>query len=195
MYYSVMKNPILKLILVLSIFANGIFAYMFVQNGNGTAISDTGTSTHTTPTQEPVVYESGKSYPFIRVIDGDTIVVAFDDKQQYVRLIGMNSPEPHDPAGPECYAKEATDHLREITQTGLVVLHFDESQGMHDSYGRLLAYVELTDGTDLGMKMIEDGYAHEYEYKSSYARQMLYKESEKVAIEEERGLWANDICN
>jgi micrococcal nuclease len=190
-----MKNIGLKIVLIISLIFNGVFAYMFLQNGNDGEPTETGTSTSVSPTQEPVVYESGKEYPFIRVIDGDTVVVAFDSKQQYVRLIGINSPEPNDPGGPECYATEATKHLREISQTGLVVLHFDESQGMHDSYGRLLAYVELPDGTDLGMKMIEDGYAYEYKYKSAYDRQMLYKESEKIAMEEERGLWSSDACN
>jgi len=190
-----MKNIGLKIVLIISLIFNGVFAYMFLQNGNGVAVTETGTSTENSPVREPVVYESGKAYPFIRVIDGDTIVVAFDDKQQYVRLIGIDSPEPNDPAGPECYATEATSYLKGLTQTGLVVLHFDESQGMHDSYGRLLAYVELPDSTDLGMKMIEDGYAHEYEYKSEYDRQVLYKESEKIAIEEERGLWSGDVCN
>jgi len=190
-----MNKSILKGILFVSLIFNGVFLYIIAERGDIRDPQDTDTSSDTTiSTNLPEVYESGKSYPLMRIVDGDTMVVGFDNKTQYVRLIGINSPEPNDPGGPQCYAEESTKHLQEIAKTGVVVLQFDESQGMHDSYGRLLAYVELPDGTDLAKKMIEDGYAHEYTYKAKYARQEDYNLAQDEAMKEERGLWSPDTC-
>jgi len=111
-----------------------------------------------------------------------------------VRLIGIDSPEPNDPGGPECYAKEATVHMRELTETGTVVLHFDESQGYRDTYGRLLAYAELPDGTDLGERMLHDGFAREFTYDKPYSRLNAYKAAEHDALTNEHGLWGTDVC-
>jgi micrococcal nuclease len=140
------------------------------------------------------VIESGSEYPFIRVVDGDTVVVGVNGTSEYVRLIGIDSPEPNDPGGPQCYAQEATDHMVELAQTGTVVLVADESQGARDTYGRLLAYVELADGTDLGEAMLRDGYAREFTYDRPYDRRDAYLAAENEALENEAGLWSPETC-
>lgn len=141
-------------------------------------------------------YENGGSHPFIRVVDGDTVVVGFAGRSEYVRLIGIDSPEPNDPGGPECYATEATAHLRDLAHTGTVVLFFDPVQGERDTYGRLLAYVQIPDGTDLGERMVRDGYAREYTYDTEhpYERVRTYHEAEREAASAQRGLWAPNAC-
>ena len=190
-----MKYRILKILLLASLISNVFLLYLTIELQNSQSSTPVETSETKTVTELiSEVPESGKSYPLMRVVDGDTIVVGFEKQTQYVRLIGINSPEPNDPGGPECYANEATKHLQEIAQTGLVVLHFDESQGPRDSYGRLLAYVELLDGTDIGEKMVADGYAREYTYNATYERQERYLTAENDAIENELGLWASDTC-
>jgi len=188
-----MKTFLLKSILLLSLIGNALLLYLVVEEKN------TMSAQHETPTEEEqeesaAVPESGNTYPLMRVIDGDTIVVGFNKQTQYVRLIGIDSPEPNDPGGPECYATEATKHLQELAQTGLVTLYFDDSQGERDSYGRLLAYVELPDGTDLGKEMLGDGYAREYTYRPAYVRQTDYINAENDALENQRGLWSPDSC-
>jgi len=137
---------------------------------------------------------SGESYPFIRVVDGDTITVGVAGSVEYVRLIGIDAPEPNDPGGPECYATESTTHLTELMQTGTVRLYFDSSQGLRDKYSRLLAYAELPDGTDVGYAMVRNGYAREYLYDTSYQRRDAYLEAEKNAVSEQQGLWNNEVC-
>ena len=190
-----MNTFFLKATLLISLICNALLLYVVVEQKNTATTPDAEPATETTVAATEALPESGKSYPLMRVIDGDTIVVGFDKQTQYVRLIGIDSPEPNDPGGPECYANEATKHLQEIAQTGIVSLHFDESQGMRDSYGRLLAYVELPDGTDLGETMLKNGYAREYTYRAAYNRQESYIAAENSALEEERGLWAADACN
>jgi micrococcal nuclease len=188
-----MQTKTLQIALIISLILNAYLLYSLSTVPTANTESTEEPQTETLLTTE-MMYESGKSYPLMRIVDGDTIVVGFNGLTQYVRLIGIDAPEPNDPGGPQCYAEEATRHLQEIAQAGIVTLHFDESQGMRDSYGRLLAYVELPDGTDLGAKMIEDGYAHEFAYKATYARQGLYQEAELFAVENEVGLWAEEAC-
>jgi micrococcal nuclease len=149
---------------------------------------------NTTSTTSAVAYESGASYPLIRVVDGDTITVGSNARTEYVRLIGINAPEPNDPGGPECYAAQATAHLRELLTSGTVVLDFDPTQDQRDMYGRLLAYVTLPDGTDVGEEMLRDGFAHEYTYDKPYTRLETYKASEADAVAHERGLWSAGVC-
>ncbi len=134
------------------------------------------------------------TYPLIRILDGDTISVLYQGKEERVRLIGINAPEPNIPSGPECYAQEATRHLQQLARTGLVRLSFDETQGTRDQFGRLLAYVAHPDGTDLNETMLRNGYAVEYTYNTPYARSDAYKAAQAEAMENQSGLWAEDAC-
>jgi len=148
-----------------------------------------------TPTALPApMPPSGETYPFIRVVDGDTVTVGVGGDIEYVRLIGIDAPEPNDPGGPECYATESTAHLTELLQTGTIRLFFDESQGLRDKYSRLLAYVELPDGTDVGYAMLRNGYAREYLYAAPYARRDTYLEAESQAVANQEGLWDPTRC-
>jgi micrococcal nuclease len=151
------------------------------------------TSGSPAPTPE-VPFPDGGSYPFIRVVDGDTITVGWEGDIEYVRLIGIDAPEPNDQGSPECYATESTLHLQELLQTGVVTLRFDPSQGLRDKYNRLLAYVELPDGTDVSQVMLENGYAREYTYDRPYARTEAYKKAEADAAKTLRGLWGTAGC-
>ncbi len=194
-----MKKTLTKSVLLVSLLLNAILLYIIIEKDISVTNTDNNTKTEqqkeTQTKQEPVVYESGKSYPLMRIVDGDTIVIGFEDSTKYVRLIGIDSPEPNDPGGPQCYSNEATAHLQEIAKTGIVILYFDETQGMYDGYGRLLAYVELPDKTDLAKQMLYDGYAREFTYNKDYSRQSEYRKAENDARINERGLWKKGVCD
>jgi endonuclease YncB( thermonuclease family) len=186
-------STLLKLALIASLILNVVFLYTLTQQETPAPVQEVAEEEkQTAPVEE--VFESGQSYPLMRIVDGDTVIVGYNGTTEYVRLIGIDSPEQHDPGGAECYATEATSHLQELAQTGLVILNFDASQGNRDSYGRLLAYVELPDGTDLGESMLRDGYAREFTYAAGYERQAAYKSAEATAMQEQNGLWADDVC-
>jgi micrococcal nuclease len=54
--------------------------------------------------------ESLKKIKVCRVVDGDTIEVAYQGKKEYVRLIGVNTPETKHPTkGVQPYGPEASD--------------------------------------------------------------------------------------
>jgi len=130
-----------------------------------------------------------------RVVDGDTMVVSQGEKQERVRLIGINTPETVDPRKPvECFGKEAKDYLKVLVVGKKVRLETDTSQQEQDRYGRLLRYVFLEDTTFVNQKLIEAGYAYEYTYELPYQYQEAFKKSESNARAASRGLWNTATC-
>jgi len=136
-------------------------------------------------------------YKVVKVVDGDTMDVDMKGKTERLRLIGMDTPETSDPRKVvQCFAREASTKAKEILEGKMVSLEADSTQGERDKYGRLLRYVYLEDGTFYNKQMISDGYAHEYTYQSNpYKYQEEFKQAEKEARENERGLWNKCTCN
>ena len=100
---------------------------------------------------------------FVRVVDGDTIVVILDNEEQTVRLIGINAPESVHPDEsrntPEGQA--ASDYVSELMD-GVDEVYLEFDQEKYDSYDRLLAYVFYFDGDELIMlnkRILDAGYA------------------------------------
>ncbi len=127
----------------------------------------------------------------VRVIDGDTIQVFVKDAKETVRLIGVDTPETVDPRKPvQCFGKQASDFTKSLLTGKTVYLESDATQGDTDKYQRLLRYVFLEDGTNVNRLLIKEGYAHEYTYKVPYTYQTAFKDAEKSARENNKGLWA-----
>lgn len=116
-----------------------------------------------TPTQAPAAAPEAVTVAY--VIDGDTLQVTDPaGAEQRVRILGIDAPEiaHHDQAG-ECGGQEAAERLRALLPEGTTVqLHTDSRADDEDRYGRLLRYVYLTDGTDVGATLITEGYAYAY---------------------------------
>ncbi len=137
---------------------------------------------------------SSRAYPLVSVIDGDTIVVLDEGEKVTVRMIGIDAPETGKGNRPkECFGEEAGAHLSELLGMDEVVLISDTSQDLFDKYGRALMYVEQN-GEDINALMIADGYAHEYTYRTPYARQALYRTAKDDAQHAQKGLWAPEAC-
>jgi micrococcal nuclease len=140
--------------------------------------------------------DSREFFRIIRVIDGDTIIVEINDKKETIRLIGLDTPEIVDWRKPvECFGKESSEEAKRILNGKSVRLETDLSQDVRDKYNRLLAYVFLKDGTSFNEIMIKNGYGYEYTYDVPYIYQKEFKNAEKFARENKRGLWADDACN
>jgi len=141
------------------------------------------------------------TYAVVKVIDGDTISIIKDGETVTLRLIGLDTPETVDPRKPvQCFGKVASDKAEELLTGKMVRLEFDASQGTLDKYGRTLAYVFLPAHADVPAEiffneyMIAEGYGHEYTYNLSYKYRKEFKEAQRRAREEKRGLWADDTC-
>jgi micrococcal nuclease len=74
-------------------------------------------------------------------------------------------------------------------------VELDSSQDTYDKYDRLLGYVFLEDGQMLNRKMVADGYAYEYTYANPYKYQKDFKDLQRFAKNEKRGLWSENTCN
>jgi endonuclease YncB( thermonuclease family) len=134
-------------------------------------------------------------YAVVRIVDGDTVVVNVDGKNESVRMIGIETPELNDSrTGVQCFAKEASDRTKTLLTGKKVQLEKDPSQGDRDKYKRLLAHVFREDGVSINKTLISEGYAHEYTYDGEYKYQAQYKAAQKAAEAGEKGLWAPDAC-
>lgn len=108
----------------------------------------------------------------VRVVDGDTIIVDFQDQQTRVRLIGINSPESvhEDDSKNTQEGRDASAFLKEyLADVEVLWLEFDVE--MQDQYERTLAYVWMNaDGTEAGEDMlngiiVKNGYADARSYE------------------------------
>lgn len=146
-----------------------------------------------TPTISTVLGINDELVKVVKVVDGDTIKVLISGKEELVRLIGIDTPEVADPRKPvQCFGKEASNKAKEILNNKQIRLEADETQRNQDTYGRLLRYVFLEDGTSFNRFMIEEGYAHEYTYDSNYYKyQLEFIQAQKEARENNKGLWAS----
>ena len=129
-------------------------------------------------------------YQCTRVIDGDTIVVKIADKEERVRLIGVDTPETVHPNKPvEYFGKEASEFTKRMVEGKRVKLEYDWQR--RDKYRRLLAYVYLEDGTFLNAEIIKQGYGFAYiRFPFKYLDE--FRKYEREARESNKGLWADN---
>ncbi len=130
---------------------------------------------------------AGQRARVLRVIDGDTIEVAIDDRSDDVRYIGVDTPETVKPGEPvECFGPEASAFNHSLVDGETVRLAFDRER--RDVYGRLLAYVYVGE-TFVNAELVRGGYARTLEIPPNTA------EADRLAALEERagragdGLW------
>jgi micrococcal nuclease len=120
-----------------------------------------------------------------RVVDGDTLdVVLTSGKRERVRLIGIDTPERG-----VCYSSAATSRARRLALSKRIVLKGDGTQDTRDRYGRLLAYVWLPDGKDLGFQLVAGGFAKVYVYRDAFERLAAYRRAERSARSATAGQW------
>lgn len=124
-----------------------------------------------------------------RVVDGDTAKVFYEGDDEYVRYIGIDTPESVKPDHPvECYGVEAKRFNEELlARRPRVKLVFDKEK--RDRYGRLLAYVYSGD-TLLQAELLKRGYATTLEISPNTAKAGQFEKLEEEARDAGRGLWS-----
>jgi micrococcal nuclease len=120
----------------------------------------------------------------IYVVDGDTVHVTVGGRKEKVRLIGIDTPE----VG-QCDAGKATALAKRLALGRAVTLVGDPTQATRDRYGRLLAYVVLRGGLDLGYQELVRGYARVYVYDRPFRRLVAYHRAERVGRTRADGIW------
>lgn len=108
----------------------------------------TGVATDST---ESIAPTSDAQVTFTSVVDGDTI----ETSAGTVRVIGIDAPE-----SGACGYDEAAAHVSSLLVEGdSAVLDLPDGQNDQDQYGRLLRYVETTQGIDVGLSLLTAGLA------------------------------------
>jgi micrococcal nuclease len=132
----------------------------------------------------------------LRVIDGDTIAVRLDGREERVRFIGINTPESVDPRRPvECFGQEASANAKALLAGQTVLLEDDASQDTRDSNGRLLRYVWLEDGRMANLEQVAQGFAAEYTFSTPYKYRDQFRAAQRAAQDADLGLWSAGTCN
>jgi len=128
----------------------------------------------------------------LRVVDGDTCVIQWNDMSLKVRLIGVDTPETVHPFKPiEFYGKQASNFLKSQIENKIIHLKFDENK--IDKYGRILAYVYLGD-TLINSEIIKQGYGYAYT-RFPFLMKSIFIKLEEEAREAKRGLWKEGIVS
>ncbi|MCK5040620.1 MAG: thermonuclease family protein [Candidatus Aenigmarchaeota archaeon] len=140
------------------------------------------------------IFENEERAKVIRIIDGDTIEVQIGTIIEKIRIIGLDTPETKHPTkGVQCFGKEATEKMTELTKGKTITLEKDHSGDNRGKYGRLLRYV-IIEGKDIGLQMVKEGYGISY-VKYPHSKIQQYNKAETLAKTNKRGLWAGDTCN
>jgi micrococcal nuclease len=133
--------------------------------------------------------ESEDGYLVTRVADGDTLVVDIDGTEEYVRLIGVDTPESVHPDKERNvpYGAVASDFTKKLVEDKTVILELDAQE--RDRYGRLLAYVYL-DGVMLNKTLLSEGHAKLATYPPNVRYVDEFTELQAEAREKGAGVWA-----
>ena len=139
----------------------------------------------------PASPPDGSLHKVLRVIDGDTVVIATETGSIRLRVIGIDTPETVHPSRPvEPFGPQATARAKSLLSGKTVRIQYDPDpkHDRWDKYGRLLAYLDLPDGRDYGLVMVSEGLAKCYR-KFSFCRVSRYVAAEEKATIEKLGLW------
>ena len=129
--------------------------------------------------------EPGVPIKVLRVIDGDTIVLANGD---HLRYVGIDTPEEVDPRKPvQCFAKEAADKNKQLVEGQMIT--FQKDVDSKDQYGRWLGFVYLQDGTFVNQELVKDGFAFAYPYPPDISKSALFADAQTSARTQNLGLW------
>jgi micrococcal nuclease len=126
----------------------------------------------------------------VRPVDGDTVVVEVDGREEPVRLIGIDTPESVAPDRPvECFGPEAKARTAELLPAGTVV-RLERDVEARDRYDRLLVYIiREEDDVLVNLLLVEEGFAEAISYAPNLAREGELDQAEAEARAAGKGLW------
>lgn len=162
---------------------------------SGAATADTGNATqHARP--EPtrdrslcdvadlfcVSAQALESAEVVKIIDGDTLDVMIEGRQERVRIFGIDTPE----RGERCF----TESSRVLEALSGVRIRLRADIRERDRGGRLLRYVYTDDGVSIDAMMISEGMAYAWTRDGAMLNELIAVEAR--AREHRRGcLWGS----
>jgi len=131
-------------------------------------------------------------YKVSKVVDGDTLKIVVNGKEELVRFLGINTPEVENPyRHAECFGKEASAETKKLLTGQEVYLLPDPEAPDRGKYGRLLRYIFLPNGEFINADLVKNGYAFAYIYQP-IKFQKYFINLESQARKSSQGLWSNE---
>ena len=126
-----------------------------------------------------------------RIVDGDTLIVNYNNVSERVRLIGVDTPESVHPdvAKNTAFGKMSTEFTTEYLIGKEITLEFDVSQ--RDHYGRFLVYVWIGDEL-YNETLVKAGYAMVSTYPPNIKYVERFTAAQTQARAAKAGLWADE---
>ncbi|PIC62823.1 hypothetical protein CSV79_15135 [Sporosarcina sp. P13] len=126
----------------------------------------------------------------VKIIDGDTIKIMYNGKEQNVRYLLIDTPETNHPRlGKQPFGDEAKQRNIELIHSGKLEIEFDIGQ-RYDKYDRLLAYIYV-DGKSVQETLLEEGLARvAYVYPPNTRYLDPYEKAQEKAKEQKLGIWS-----
>lgn len=125
----------------------------------------------------------------VKTIDGDTIKIKYEGKEQNVRYLLVDTPETnHAQLGKQPFGQQAKDRNTELMNSGKLEIEFDIGEQV-DKYGRLLAYIYI-DGVSIQEKLLEEGLARVgYVYPPNTRHLDAFEKAQEKAKKAGIGIW------
>ncbi|HSU80090.1 MAG TPA: thermonuclease family protein [Candidatus Angelobacter sp.] len=125
----------------------------------------------------------------LQVVDGDTIKVNLNGREETVRVLLIDTPETHHPKlGIQPYGPEASAETNRLLDNKQVTLELAENQG-RDKYGRLLAYL-FVGGESVEVDLLKKGLARvAYVIPPNTKYLKTYNLAEAIAKRARLGVW------
>lgn len=125
------------------------------------------------------------------IVDGDTVDLVIDGREERVRLIGIDTPETEGPyTDLECYGPEATAFIERLLPLGTPV-RIERDVENRDDYGRLLGYVyRADDGVFVNYELVRQGYATPLSIEPNTSNAELFVDAARSAEADDAGLWS-----
>ena len=132
-----------------------------------------------------------KTFTVVKVVDGDTIDIDVPDgkyKHTRIRLWGIDTPETkHPKRGVIHFGPEAAEFTTKLALGKQVTVYLEEHR-TRGYYGRLLAYVQLSDGRFLNEVLVAEGFAYaDLRFRHSFYYK--YQNLQASARRQNKGLW------
>lgn len=126
----------------------------------------------------------------VKIIDGDTIKIKYEGKEQNVRYLLIDTPETNHPRlGKQPFGDEAKERNHELITSGKLEIELDIGEQI-DKYGRLLAYIYV-DGVSVQEKLLEEGLARvAYVYPPNTRHLDAFEKAQDKAKKAELGIWS-----
>jgi micrococcal nuclease len=120
----------------------------------------------------------------VRVVDGDTIVLADIGK---ARLIGLDTPEVFGPDAPQCFGAAASTYAKRLLSG--VTVRWAWGLEKRDRFQRALVYVWLSDGRFLNEDLLSRGMARVLTIAPNDRYEKRFQAAQRAARERDFGLW------